>query len=92
MNWKDTAEQAQFRTEVRELIRTRLPERYREMAAAGGPGERTWEFDRKSEDATARDAAHAWHAALGERGWVAPALAEGVRRRRPHLDGAVHPQ
>lgn len=72
MDWNDTAEQAGFRREVRSLIETRLPGRYREMAAHGGPGERAWEFDRKSPDPVARDAATAWHRALAERGWVAP--------------------
>ena len=72
MDWRDNSEQAAFRTEVRALIEARLPARYREMAEQGGPGERQWEFDRKSPDAAAREAAVAWHAALAERGWVAP--------------------
>ncbi len=72
MDWRDNSEQAAFRAEVRALIEARLPRRYREMAEQGGPGERQWEFDRKSPDAAAREAAVAWHAALAERGWVAP--------------------
>jgi len=72
MDWRDNSEQAAFRAEVRALIEARLPARYREMAEQGGPGERQWEFDRKSPDAAAREAAVAWHAALAERGWVAP--------------------
>ena len=72
MDWRDNSEQAAFRAEVRALIEARLPQRYREMAEQGGPGERQWEFDRKSPDAAAREAAVAWHAALAERGWVAP--------------------
>ncbi len=72
MDWTDTPEQARFRGEVRALVESRLPERYREAAARGGPGERAWEFDRKSIDPDARAAATAWHAALAERGWVAP--------------------
>jgi len=72
MDWVDTPEQAAFRREVRALIESRLPARYREAAARGGPGERTWEFDRKSTDPVARQAASDWHHALNERGWVAP--------------------
>jgi len=72
MDWKDTAEQAAFRAEVRALIEERLPERYRAQAAAGELRERPWETDRKSADPEARQAALAWHAALAARGWVAP--------------------
>lgn len=72
MDWKDTAEQSAFRRQVREVIGRSLPERYREMAAKGGPGERQWEFDRKSDEPGAREAAVAWHGALHEHRWVAP--------------------
>ncbi len=72
MNWHDSPEQAEFRTAVRDLIEKRLPARYRVAAARGGPGERAWENDRKSADPVARQAAVDWHAALAERGWVAP--------------------
>ena len=72
MDWKDTPEQAAFRREVRQLIETRLPERYRLAAARGGLEERPWETDRKSPDPAVRKAAMDWHAALHERGWVAP--------------------
>jgi alkylation response protein AidB-like acyl-CoA dehydrogenase len=72
MDWIDSDEQARFRTEVRDLIEQRLPARYREMAAHGGPSERVWEFDRKSDDPECRKAASDWHQALNERGWVAP--------------------
>ncbi|MEO9254581.1 MAG: acyl-CoA dehydrogenase family protein, partial [Tepidiformaceae bacterium] len=72
MDWNDTPEQASFRREVRSLIEARLPERYRAMAAAGGPGERAWENDRKSAEPRVRAAAQAWHSALAERSWVAP--------------------
>ena len=72
MNWNDSPEQARFRTAVRELIEARLPQRYKHAAQHGGPGERAWENDRKSSDAAARQAAIEWHAALAEKGWVAP--------------------
>ena len=72
MDWRDTPEQAEFRAEVRGVVRDRLPRRYKDMAQKGGPGERIWEFDRKSPDAESRQAAVDWHAALNERRWVAP--------------------
>ena len=72
MNWNDSPEQSEFRTAVREVIETRLPARYKTAAARGGPGERAWENDRKSSEPAVRQAAIDWHAALAERGWVAP--------------------
>src|SRR5205085_10369677 len=72
MDWQDTPEQAAFRAEVRELVQTRLPERYRRLAAAGEVEGRAWEWDRKSADPAVRQAAADWHGALRERGWVAP--------------------
>jgi alkylation response protein AidB-like acyl-CoA dehydrogenase len=65
MDWKDSADQAAFRAQVRGVIETKLPERYR-----AGHGE--WERDRKSEDPTAQKAAIDWGKALAEYGWVAP--------------------
>ncbi len=72
MDWHDSPEQAAFRTAVRSLIEQRLPRRYKDFARSGGPGERQWENDRKSADPVAKQAAIDWHAALAERGWVAP--------------------
>jgi alkylation response protein AidB-like acyl-CoA dehydrogenase len=72
MDWKDTPEQAAFRAQVRDVIQKKLPRRYQDAAARGGPGERAWEFDRKSDDPVAREAAMDWHGALNEHGWVAP--------------------
>ena len=72
MDWHDTSEEAAFRREVRELIQDRLPSRYQEMARRGGPGERVWEFDRKSADPEARQAATDLHGALSERRWLSP--------------------
>lgn len=72
MDWRDSAEQAAFRAEVRAVVEAKLPARYREAAERGGPGERAWEFDRKAPEADRREAAAAWHSALNERGWVAP--------------------
>jgi alkylation response protein AidB-like acyl-CoA dehydrogenase len=72
MDWRETEDQAAFRAEVRAVIEAKLPQRYKDAAARGGPGERAWEFDRKAPEADRREAAVAWHAALNERGWVAP--------------------
>lgn len=72
MDWRDSDEQARFRTQVREVVAAKLPARYREMAARGEPQERTWEFDRRAAEPERREAATQWHAALNERGWVAP--------------------
>ena len=65
MDWNDTHEQATFREEVQQLIKTGLPERYR-----SGKGE--WVQDRKSLDAPTRNAAVAWQNALAAKGWIAP--------------------
>ncbi len=65
MDWNDTPEQAAFRAEVKALIDNGLPEAYQ-----GGKGE--WIQDRKSEDASKREAAQAWQDALADKGWIAP--------------------
>ncbi len=65
MDWQDSADQAAFRTQVKDLIHAKLPQRYRE-------GDGDWEHDRKSEDASVRQAAIDWGSALAERGWFAP--------------------
>ncbi|MHB8578163.1 MAG: acyl-CoA dehydrogenase family protein [Dehalococcoidia bacterium] len=72
MDWRDSPEQAAFRAEVQAVVSSRLPERYKQLAAAGSLEGRAWEFDRKSADAEVRRAASDWHRALSERGWVAP--------------------
>lgn len=72
MDWRDSEEQAAFRTDVRSLIESKLPALYKDMAARNAPAERVWEFDRKSTSPERRKAAHDWHAALSERRWVAP--------------------
>jgi len=72
MDWRDTVEQAAFRAEVRAVLESRLPARYRTLAAAGEVEQRAWEFDRKSPDSEVRRAAEEWREALGEHGWVAP--------------------
>lgn len=67
MDWSDSAEQAQFRTAVHEVIETKLPERYR---VSGGDSEGgSWQTDRIASDPQARQAAQDWAHALSERGW-----------------------
>jgi alkylation response protein AidB-like acyl-CoA dehydrogenase len=72
VDWSDSAEQAGFRTQVRDLITDKLPERYHDSPERAHNLERPWEFDRASKDAAAREAAVAWSDALAERRWVAP--------------------
>ena len=70
MDWNDTEEQAAFRAEVREMLATSLPERYKtpgDMSMEGG-----WDADRKSDDPDRVEAAKEWASALAERGWIAP--------------------
>ena len=70
MDWKDTQEQAAFRAEVRDLIETKLPARYRTKLDFSF--EEGWDADRKSDDPARVDAAKEWASALAERGWIAP--------------------
>ena len=72
MDWSDNEEQADFREQVRTLIAERLPERYRRGGEGAHRHERTWEFDRKSDDPERREAAVGWSNALAEHNWVAP--------------------
>ncbi|MCY3656850.1 MAG: acyl-CoA dehydrogenase family protein [Chloroflexi bacterium] len=65
MDWSDSPEQAAFRAEVRELLDTQLPDRYR---TPGG----NWAADRRSDDPEERQAAEDWTNALAERRWFAP--------------------
>ena len=70
MDWNDSAEQATFRAQVREVIATKMPERYRRGSSDEGAG--SWQSDRISKDPAARQAASEWANALAERGWIAP--------------------
>jgi len=74
MDWADTAEQAAFRADVRMFIEAKLPERYRALAALGGPVglEQDWQTDYVLGDEAATSAAREWLAALAERSWAAP--------------------
>jgi len=70
MDWNDSPEQADFRSQVREVIQTKLPERYRH--GANQEGARSWQSDRISKEPDAKAAADEWASALAERGWIAP--------------------
>ncbi len=70
MDWNDSPEQADFRSQVREVIQTKLPERYQHGANQEGP--RSWQSDRISTEPAAKAAADEWAGALAERGWIAP--------------------
>ncbi|MXZ62712.1 MAG: hypothetical protein F4Y98_03680 [Chloroflexi bacterium] len=65
MDWSDSPEQAAFRAEVRALLDTQLPDRYR---TPGG----NWAADRRSDDPEERQAAEDWTNALADRRWFAP--------------------
>ncbi|MDP2328624.1 MAG: acyl-CoA dehydrogenase family protein [Dehalococcoidia bacterium] len=69
MDWSDSPEQAAFRNEVRSVIQSALPARYRAGSGEEGEG---WDVDRKSADPAARQAALDWQNALAAKGWVAP--------------------
>ena len=78
MDWKDTAEQAAFRTEVREFISDRFPAGYEPDLRSEQSLEPedvwgyNWTVDARSGDEIRQKAAMEWAAALAERGWVAP--------------------
>ncbi len=72
MDWNDTSEQGQFRTEVKTLIK-KLPERYQEMSKGRWPRSYTqWARDRISDDKQANNDAESWFNAFAEKNWVAP--------------------
>jgi alkylation response protein AidB-like acyl-CoA dehydrogenase len=75
VDWLDTEEQAAFREEVREFLRTRVPDRYQPTDDDDSGGEiatSSWQLDRKSDDPAARKAAQDWTQALASKGWIAP--------------------
>jgi alkylation response protein AidB-like acyl-CoA dehydrogenase len=76
MDWSDSTEQATFRDDVRDFIKTRLPARY-QSAADGSSNDAEelvggWQADRKSDDDARRGTAQEWADALAEKGWIAP--------------------
>jgi alkylation response protein AidB-like acyl-CoA dehydrogenase len=69
MNFADTPQEAAFRQEVREFLRTELPPELKDIDGESGL------FGRGP-------LMQEWRRRLAARGWIAPALAQGVRRRR----------
>lgn len=78
MDWKDTSEQAAFRTEVRQFIRDNFPPEYEPDSGSEQSLEPedvwgyNWTVDVRSGNDVRQEAAMAWATALSERGWVAP--------------------
>ena len=72
MDWGDSAEQASFRTQVREFVGARLPDFYRDAHANRSGLDGGWQANRASDDAEESGAARDWAKALAEHGWVAP--------------------
>jgi alkylation response protein AidB-like acyl-CoA dehydrogenase len=74
MDWNDSPEQATFRQEVHDFIKSRLPEHFVKKAEAGVEHglEGDWQEDLVHGSPEAQQAARDWAAALGERGWAAP--------------------
>lgn len=72
MDWSDSPEQAEFRTRVREFVRDRLPDYYRDLHQNRSGLDGGWQADRASETAEVSTAARDWAKALSENGWVAP--------------------
>ena len=70
MDWNDTADQASFRAEVRDVIESSLPDRYQRTSEDEGAG--SWQSDRKSSEPAVKQAATDWAGALAQRGWIAP--------------------
>jgi alkylation response protein AidB-like acyl-CoA dehydrogenase len=71
MDWNDSADQAEFRAEVKEFFASAVPDRYRQDEY-GFASPFAWGEDRKSDDSDAVTAAQEWASALGEKGWIAP--------------------
>ncbi|MFF4695097.1 acyl-CoA dehydrogenase family protein [Streptomyces chattanoogensis] len=80
MDWEETAQEREFRQEVRAFVRDRFPACYRPDPEAEHSLEPEdvwgydWPADRRSADPERRAGARAWAAALAERGWIAPHL------------------
>jgi hypothetical protein len=66
-DFADNAEQAEFRDEVRTMIRDRMPRKLKLRRDEAG------EFRREDSTGERVDAMKEWRATLNEKGWVAPA-------------------
>lgn len=78
IEFRDTPEQAAFRSEVRAFIEGRFPRTYVPEPDAANSLEPedvlgyNWAADIDSPDPARREGARAWAAALADRGWIAP--------------------
>ncbi|MPZ52086.1 MAG: hypothetical protein GEU79_05015 [Acidimicrobiia bacterium] len=78
MDWKDTAQQAAFRTEVREFIADAFPDDYQpdhqseQSLEPEDVAGYNWTVDARSDDADRQRAARDWAEALAQKRWVAP--------------------
>ena len=72
MDWADTAEQATFRQQVKDVIGDNLPEYYQRRLEQGLEDPASWIGDRNSDNQEQRDAANSWGDAISEKGWFAP--------------------
>ena len=72
MDWSDSDEQARFRTQVREFVRDRLPDYYRQQHVNRSGLDGGWQADRASDDPAVSGAAREWSKALSDQRWVAP--------------------
>ena len=73
MDWSDTMEEAAFRQRVRDLVETRLPRRYRDLAESDHrESNYPWAVDRASGDAERESASREWLEAVAAERWVAP--------------------
>ena len=73
MDWSDTADEAVFRGRVRELIETKLPTRYHELAEQDHRETYfPWAMDRASGDPDRERASREWLEAVAAERWVAP--------------------
>ena len=82
MDWNDTAEQAEFRSQVRTFIQERLPEQYRRMDDTSQGHLVPWFRHRRSADERLRQGCEGMGDCAGRTRLGRPALAEGVWRAR----------
>ena len=73
MDWSDTTEEAAFRQRVRELVQSKLPVRYRDLAESDyRESNYPWAVDRASGDPERERASREWLEAVAAERWVAP--------------------
>jgi len=68
MDWKDTAQQAEWRISVRTFLEEELPS---ELRAVDPMGEDSY-FQRRNDGSPLAEVYDSWRQSLAERGWIAP--------------------